>query len=247
MGMRLLLVVIQEPIPGAVLSDLAADVGIEKACEYYKALIGVMVRQLRGLENCRIRFCYTPADAGDAIRFWLLPKMEACAADVADLYHAPFSSVKEEPQEIDFYPLCTANTADGIREAFTDGFAEGFEQIALIDPTCLECGARWINATFSRLHPESSRDVVLGPTESGRYYILALRAETPELFTDIPWDSPQLLKQTQSAAKRAKRETELLPPLTDTINLQDWQRLLECPLGPALKKALGHSIGDMEL
>ena len=54
--MRLLLVLINEPIPGEVLPKLAADVGEAKASDYYKALIEVMLRQLQGLEKCRVRF-----------------------------------------------------------------------------------------------------------------------------------------------------------------------------------------------
>ncbi len=245
MGMRLLLVVLQEPIPGAVLPKLAAEAGLEKACQYYKALIEVMITQLQGLENCRIRFCYTPEDASDAIKFWLLPRMEACSADEANLYHAPCSSTNENPQEIDFYPLRTPSIADGISKAFTDGFAEGFDQIAVLNPTCLECGARWINATFSRLHPETNRDAIIGPTYMDRYYILALKADTPELFAGIPWDSPRLLSLTQTAAEQSRREIELLPPLMETSSLEDWQRLIECPLGPALKKVLGGPLDEM--
>lgn len=245
--MRLLLVLIHEPIPGLVLPGLAARLGAEKACDCYKALIEVMLRQLRGLEQCRIRFCYTPADAGDAVRFWLLPKMDAVSSSEANLYHIPSSTPGEQAQEIDFHALRNEITAEALGKAFADGFAEGFEQVALIDPTCLECGARWINAAFSRLHPETTKDVIIGPNHEGRYYILAMKSHTPELFAGLSWDSPNLLHETQTAATQAKRKVELLPPLINTSKLEDWQSMMECPLGPALKKALGDPLDDMSL
>ena len=61
--MRLLLVFLKEPIPGKVKTRLAKDVGEDTAALYYKAIVEVLLKQLRGLENCRIRFCFTPDDA----------------------------------------------------------------------------------------------------------------------------------------------------------------------------------------
>ncbi|NCF13452.1 MAG: hypothetical protein GWP68_08765, partial [Verrucomicrobiaceae bacterium] len=109
------------------------------------------------------------------------------------------------------------------------------------------CGARWINATFARFHTKKSRDTVIGPTDKGRYYILALKSEAPELFEDIPWHSETMLSSTEAKAKHAGRNVELLPQLAETTNLEDWQRLLTSPLGAALKKALGEPLEDISL
>lgn len=245
--MRLLLVLVHEPIPGLVLPSLTAELGAEKACDYYKAMIEVMLRQLRGLEKCRIRFCYTPADAGDALKFWLLPKMEAISSNEANLYHVPPNTPGEPAQEVDFRPIGNKITTEGLGKAFAEGFEVGFDQIGALDPTCLECGARWINAAFSRLHPETNRDVIIGPNHEGHYYFLAMKSNTPELFADLSWDSPSLLSETHTAAVQAKREVELLPPLMNTSKAQDWQAMMESPLGAALRKAIGEPLDDMTL
>ena len=246
--MRLLLVLINEPIPGEVLPKLAADVGEAKASDYYKALIEVMLRQLQGLEKCRVRFCYSPDDASDAAKFWLLPKMDARSSTTEDLYLAPSpASTAQLPQEVDFRPQGHGDLGQRIQRAFSDAFAEGYQEIALLDPTCIECGARWINATFARFHTKTSRDTVIGPTDKGRYYILALKSEAPELFEDIQWHSEALLSSTEAKAKRAGRNVELLPQLAETTTLEDWQRLLTSPLGAALKKALGEPLEDISL
>ena len=246
--MRLLLVLINEPIPGEVLPKLAADVGEAKASDYYKALIEVMLRQLQGLEKCRIRFCYSPDDASDATKFWLLPKMDARSSTTEDLYLAPSSTASEQAsQEVDFRPQGYGELGHRIQRAFSDAFSEGYQEVALVDPTCIECGARWINATFARFHTKKSRDTVIGPTDKGRYYILALKSEAPELFEDIPWHSETMLSLTEAKAKHAGRNIELLPQLAETTNLEDWQRLLTSPLGAALKKALGEPLEDISL
>jgi glycosyltransferase A (GT-A) superfamily protein (DUF2064 family) len=248
--MRLLLILVNEPVAGEVLPALAADVGEEKARDCYKALVEVMLKQLQGLEKCRIRFCYAPDDADDAVRFWLLAKMGASSSPTEHLYLTSSShdgKAGDAAQEVDFRPQGKGNMAERIKRAFAEGFSEGYREIALIDPTCVECGARWINATFSRFHPESSRDTIIGPSTNERYYLLALKSDAPELFADIDWDSPGLLSSMQLAAKQAGRNLELLPPLGQTHNLEDWQRLLDSPLGPALKKALGEPLDEISL
>ena len=243
--MRLLLVLLDEPVPGRVLPELARDIGDNDAHEYYKALIEVMLRQLQGLEKCRIRFCYAPADADEAIRFWILSTMNARPGPAEDLYLAP--STPSIEQEIDFRPQGTGERIEIIKQAFTDGFAEGYQEIALVKPTCIECGARWINAAFARLRAESSRDALVGPTDKDSYYLLAQRFGATELFANIPSANESELRSLELAAQRAGITIERLPQLSETETLKDWQRLAASPLGPALKKALGQPLEDINL
>jgi len=138
--MRLLLVFLKEPAPGKVKTRLAADVGEETATRYYRALVEVLLKQLRGLQNTRIRFCYAPDDAHDAIRFWLLPEMNASSKDSnsnsqnstesAPLFLAPTTpNSTAATQEIDFHPQGDGNLGDRMSRAFTQGFEEGFQEI----------------------------------------------------------------------------------------------------------------------
>ena len=41
-----------------------------------------------------------------------------------------------------------------------------------------------------------SRDVVLGPSEDGGYYLIGLRKMIPELFFEIPWGTENVLPRT---------------------------------------------------
>lgn len=238
--MRLLLVFVNEPVPGMVLGHFAMDLGKQKAAQYYKAMVEVLLRQLQGLENCRIRFCYAPDDADEAVRFWILSCMRATSGPEENIFLAPLShSDAALCQEVDFRPQGDGDLGDRIERAFADGFAEGYEEIAVIGSNCLECGARWINAAFSRLESDMARDAVIGPTSNGSYYLLALKSHAPELFEDIPWMSENVLSTTLSAARRSGLYVESLPRLSEVIEPSDWTTLLKSPLGAALKKALG--------
>ncbi|HEU4366060.1 MAG TPA: TIGR04282 family arsenosugar biosynthesis glycosyltransferase [Candidatus Krumholzibacteria bacterium] len=59
------------------------------------------------------------------------------------------------------------------------------------------------------------RDVVLGPTMDGGYYLIGLRAPAPSLFRDIPWGSAAVLERTVRAARDAGLALGLTPPWYD--------------------------------
>ena len=241
--MRLLLVFLKEPIPGQVKTRLATEVGAEEAARYYKAMVEVILKQLRGLQNCRIRFCYAPKDAEETIRFWILPEMNATSSEQDGVYRSPiYTSSQDSPQEIDFRYQGDGNLGQKIEHSFASGFTEGFQSIAVIGTDCPACGARWINAAFSRLESNPSRDGIIGPSLDGGYYLLALKSHTPELFQEIPWSSKHVLNSTLNAAQKNNLSFIQLPPLTDIDHLDDWKNLLESPLGAAIKKALGEEL-----
>jgi len=240
--MRLLLVFLKEPVPGKVKTRLAADVGDDTAAHYYKALVKVLLRQLRGLDNTRIRFCYAPDDAGDAIRFWILPEMTAISGTTDGLFHAPSSPTDQHnTQEIEFLAQGDGDLGDRMNRAFQRGFNDGFREIAVIGTDCPDCGARWINTAFARMASDPDRHGVIGPCPDGGYYLLALQSHTPELFTHIPWSEDDVLSATLASAAESNLIIEQLPQLSDIDHLDDWQRLIKSPLGAAIKNALGKS------
>jgi len=246
--MRLLLVFLKEPIPGKVKTRLAQDVGDEDASRYYKALVEVLLKQLQGLQECRIRFCYAPDDAEDAIRFWVLPEMRATSSSTEGLYLAPHShtehTVSKPTQEVDFRPQGSGNLGDRLDRAFKVAFEDDYSEVAVIGTDCPDCGARWINAAFSRLSSDKGHDLVIGPSTDGGYYLLALKSPAPTLFQNIPWSENDVFEKTAEAAKSAELALESLPELSDVDHLNDWERVIASPLGAALKKALGEPLDD---
>ena len=238
--MRLLLIFLKEPVPGQVKPRLASDIGQEEATRYYKALVEVLLRQLHGLNQTRIRFCYAPDDADDAVRFWLLPLMNATRGTTEDVFLAPSTpTTTENTQEIDFHAQGAGDLGTRLNRAFERGFADGFQEIAVIGTDCPDCGARWINGAFARLSASQDRHGVVGPCPDRGYYLLALKSHTPEMFADIPWSSCNILPATLEAAASSQLRIDQLPPLSDIHHIDDWNRIMASPLGAALKKALG--------
>lgn len=154
--MRLLLLKIEEPLPGNVLPEMAVETGPEEAARRYRAIVLTTLRQLRGLADARIRLEVSPEDAHEAVRFWLLPRL-------ADRWQASGDIYRADGWEIDF-----------------GGFDEGFSVRCEGDVLCPFLGARWVHAGLLGLG--SSAGQVVGPATGGGEYFRS-ESMTPLLPT----------------------------------------------------------------
>jgi rSAM/selenodomain-associated transferase 1 len=66
-------------------------------------------------------------------------------------------------------------------------------------------------------------DVVLGPSEDGGYYLIALNKLIPEIFENIPWSTDKVLPVTLE--RLAKRKVSLLERCFDVDHPADLERL----------------------
>ena len=66
--------------------------------------------------------------------------------------------------------------------------------------------------------------VVIGPAEDGGYYLIAMREPMPELLTDMPWSTSQVLPETLQRLKHGGVEPLLLETLSDCDRPEDLAR-----------------------
>jgi len=72
--------------------------------------------------------------------------------------------------------------------------------------------------------------VVLGPADDGGYVLLGVRRPLiPEMFSDIPWGSDQVLKRTRSRLREQGVGWQELSPRWDVDRPEDLKRLAELP------------------
>ena len=224
---RLLLIFLKEPIPGKVKTRIAQSVGDEEATLIYKALVSTLLAQLQWIPHCHYRFCFAPADAELAMHFWLLP----------DLAHriSPqgIEPLEEGVPSVDFMPQVEGDLGDRLAAAFSQGFEEGFSQVAAIGADCPTVSARWIDTAFMSARPH---DATYGPTPDGGYYLLILNQFCPEAFAQIPWSTSSTLETSLQHLQGAGYSTHLLPTMPDVDHEADWQEALQGPIGHKLKK-----------
>ena len=171
--------------------------------------------------------------------------MNASSGESENVYLAPTALGEKYRQEIDFRPQGQGDLGERMQRAFAEGFTDGYEQIAVIGTDCPDCGARWINAGFSRMAKEASHGMI-GPSLDGGYYLLGMKSPYPALFKNITWSEDTVFKETMAAAKNLNLHLEELPALTDIDHEEDWDNLLESSLGAAVKKALGEEVSGSD-
>lgn len=67
-------------------------------------------------------------------------------------------------------------------------------------------------------------DAVLIPAEDGGYVLVGLRRSVPEVFTEVPWSTAQVLGRTRERLRGCGASWQELPSLWDVDEPADWLR-----------------------
>jgi glycosyltransferase A (GT-A) superfamily protein (DUF2064 family) len=67
--------------------------------------------------------------------------------------------------------------------------------VLIIGCDCPELGIQDLHDAITAL--KHDKDVVIGPSEDGGYYLIGMNHDYPELFTGIEWGSANVIDQTR--------------------------------------------------
>jgi rSAM/selenodomain-associated transferase 1 len=196
------------PRPGAVKTRLVPPLTPTQAARLYRCFLLDKIAQVRTLADMHPVVAYTPRAARAEFET-LAPRLTLVPQRGTDL---------------------GARLTNGLSELLARGHA-GAMAIDSDTPTLpREFLQRGVDA-LSR----GEADVVVGPTEDGGYYLIGVRRERPELFTDMPWSTPAVLSETLRRARAAGLTTMCLPEWFDVDTGPDLARLQASlvDLGPA--------------
>ena len=168
----------------------------------YAAFLADSITACRTVEGAALRIAYTP-DGGRAG----LPELGAGNGE-----------------------LLAQRGADlGARErgVFDDLFQAGFQKVVMIGSDLPSLPPGHVSRAIDRVSPGR---VVLGPSEDGGYYLIALAAPpagmpVPDLFSGIRWSTPSVLDDTRAAAGRAGLGVVLVPGWHDVDDAAGLARL----------------------
>ncbi len=94
---------------------------------------------------------------------------------------------------------------------------------------------------------ESGRDLVLGPSDDGGYYLIACRAPLPRsLFAGMPWSTAAVLGITRQRAAAAGMQVALLDPWYDIDDEASLGRLRADTAGLARAAHTARALRDLE-
>ena len=126
-------------------------------------------------------------------------------------------------------PQRGANQGERERYLFEDLFTAGFRRVVIIGSDLPTLPMRHVSDAIARLGKPGS-NVVLGPSEDGGYYLIALSAavsggHVPDLFTNIQWSTASALDDTVRAAHTAGLQVQLVSGWYDVDDEQGMVRL----------------------
>ena len=116
------------------------------------------------------------------------------------------------------------NLGDRMRQAFADRFAEGYERVVIIGSDSPTLPAAYIAQAL-----QSEKEVVIGPSTDGGYYLIGMQGKVTDIFERVPWGTDSVMSETLKALKGQRAEAELLPVWYD-VDLPEDLRFLKTHL-----------------
>lgn len=109
---------------------------------------------------------------------------------------------------------------DKMRQAFVDRFAEGYKKVVIIGSDSPSLPVSYIEKALA-----SEKDLVLGPSTDGGYYLIAMAGRVSEVFGGVAWGTEKVLDETLKNINEANVSLELLPVWYDVDFPEDLQFL----------------------
>ena len=186
--------------PGKVKTRLAGSIGELKAAKVYEAFVAATIARLSSID-CHRTIAYSPAD--DATR------AEFEAAEITN-----WSLV----------PQAEGDLGQRMRSYFDSQFAAGAKRVLLLGTDSPNVPLVEVQEAFEHL---KTSEVVLGPSSDGGYYLIGAANQTPPIFEDIPWSSPEVFSTTVDRLQEVGLSYEQLDPWYDVDEMFDLHQLIE--------------------
>lgn len=192
---QMLMVFLRYPEPGKTKTRLIPELGAEGAAELARELAD------RALDVAEV----LADEDGIDVSVWYTGCDESQAREIA-------------PGNYSYHEQRGVDLGSRMNAAFEHAFETGYDRVALIGTDCPELDESIVDEAFEAL---SDADVALGPATDGGYYLIALRAPAPKLFTEQRWGSAEVLETTVKSAEGLHLSVDALPMLWDVDRPED--------------------------
>lgn len=124
-----------------------------------------------------------------------------------------------------YQPQQGKDLGDRLIHAFQTSEQQGYDKTVVIGIDCPDITGEILEKAFYGLN---ATQVVLGPAVDGGYYLIGLRRNITALFTQMPWGTAQVFRETQARCQRLNLSCALLPELQDIDYPEDlavWEKI----------------------
>jgi rSAM/selenodomain-associated transferase 2/rSAM/selenodomain-associated transferase 1 len=121
-----------------------------------------------------------------------------------------------------YSPQAAGDLGERMEKAFVHAFQSGCRKAVLVGTDIPGLSERQL---LEALQVLEERDLVLGPSTDGGYWLMGLRKPAPaDVFRGIPWGMRGVLDKTIARAKEHGMTIHLLDPLTDMDTVEELKR-----------------------
>lgn len=180
----------RNPILGKVKTRLAATIGEQEALQVYNCLLRYTYKVTNHLKNVDKRVYY------------------ADFLNENDLWNGYDKKLQNQ----------NLSLGERMKEAFAQGFDDGYEKIVIIGSDCLELSSPILENAFYELENNQS---VVGPAKDGGYYLLGMNEFIPQLFENKKWSTDTVFLDTIEDLNQGNIRYSLLETLSDIDTEQD--------------------------
>lgn len=196
MSEEVLAVFAREPVPGRVKTRLARSLGDEAACTIYRHLLSYTLRVLSA--------------SGRRVMLWLTP--ESKSQFLQDpLFQGHFEIYRQQGVDL----------GDRMNFLFKSTLAAGYGRVVLVGSDCPGLTPAHIDAAFDTL---LSRDVVLGPSEDGGYWLMGQSSPFHDLFSGMTWSHGDVYRDTCDKIASLGLSSGAVGTLRDIDQLEDLKK-----------------------
>lgn len=205
-----IVVMAKEPRPGAAKTRLCPPLTHAQAADLYAACIQDVVDNARAVPMADVVLAVSPPEATAAFER-LVPGLP-------------------------LLPVTGPSIGRCLDVALTDRLAHGHPSAVAISSDSPDL---WSEIIARGVEALREADVVLGPAQDGGYFLVGLRRPAPALFADdIPWSTPDVLRQTLERATRLGLAVRLLTDsVTDVDTAADLEALQRALVGQPASRA----------
>ena len=188
----------KNPVPNQVKTRLVPTLSPEQAATLYTAFLTDWCEILAKLPGVDLIIAYTPVEAR--------PDLQALIGD-----------------DVLYIPQIGENLGERLASATQWATEQGYTKILFVGSDSPTLPISYISKALILL---DSRDVVIGPSTDGGYYLIGFSATNiamtvPFIFEEIAWSTADVFQQTVKSIQSLKATIGLLPPWYDIDTAED--------------------------
>lgn len=135
-----------------------------------------------------------------------------------------FFKILEERHGVRLLDQAGDDLGQRMHRTCTDLFSRGYRQVFITGTDVPTLPLSEYQQAVSLIE---SHDLVLGPADDGGYYLIGLKRPVPELFTDVPWSTANVLGITRQKAVSLGLTIGLLKAWRDLDVAEDLRALIQ--------------------